>query len=79
MTAVNDKAEKTLETYATILIVAGIITFIICLIFAIEFKAWDLIIRGIICVLASLVGSAFVRVFVNISRKLDEIKNLERH
>lgn len=73
---INNGAEKILRVYALVALVVGIIAFVVCFIGAFSIKEWSLIGTGIGVFLATLVGFAFIKVFVNISYKLDKIANL---
>ena len=73
---INNDAEKILNVYALVALVVGIIAFVVCLIVAFDLEEWSLIVTGLTLALATLVVYAFVKVFVNISYKLDKIANL---
>lgn len=73
-TKINDGAEKILGVYAVVALIVGIIAFFVCFIVAFSIEEWSLIGTGLGVFLATLVGFAFIKVFVNISYKLDNLR-----
>lgn len=81
---IDDRAEKILGNYALYLLIFGIIwlfgSLIFAIIVAIDEEDWSLFVsefgKGLCVFGVSLVGFAFIKVFVNISYKLDKIANL---
>lgn len=71
---INNKAENILYDCSVITLIVGIIAFIASIPIAIIEEIWFAFGIGVFVFLASLVEYAFVKVFVNISYKLDWLK-----
>ena len=72
---IKDRAEKTLNTCAVILLILGIIVFIAMCVAAADYYGfnWSLFGIGVGVFFTSLIEFAFAQVLVNISRKLNKL------
>ena len=71
-------AEKTLSTFGGIILGLGIVAFLILLVAAFNEESWTLFFIGFGIFIVNMLEWASIRVFVNISLKLDKLNLLKK-